>query len=171
MPHSHAPVQLVPQLKRLDRHFGGSWSKLDIEDRARDWAKHLAAAPLASIAVAVDHLIEHHEGHYPKLAVVRRLALEHAHRTTPSVAPQSDRDPCNCCGEMPGWHRLARPRVIEEIERRRQAGIEVDIKADPHLTPIVERLVIRHREGYACSRFNKIHTFADGAADREESAA
>ena len=162
MLHSHAPVQIVPQLKRLDRHFGGSWSKLDIDDRARDWARHLAAAPMPSIVLVVDHLIEHHEGHYPKLALVRRLALEHAQRKAPRTEATPDSERCGNCGELPGWHRLVRPVAAAELERRQTVGLEVDFTTDPHLRPTIERLVTRHLVGYPCQRFNAAHRFADG---------
>lgn len=167
MLHSHAPVQVLPQLKRLDRHFGGPWSKLDINDRARDWAKHLAAAPIASIETAVDYLIEHHEGHYPKLAYVRRVALEHAQRRAPKAEATPESERCGSCGEMPGWHRIDRPHAAAEVERRQTVGLEVDYTADPHLRPTIERLVTRHLVGYPCQRFNAAHRFADGTEPAE----
>ena len=167
MRHSHAPAEFLAQIRRIDRQFGGAWSKLDIDDRAKDWAQHLAVVPLKAVEAAVDWLIEHHEGNYPKLAHIRRLALEHAARHAPADTGNLD-DRCPTCGEPPGWHRIARVAATAEIARRQALGQTVDLIAEPTLAPVVERLVYRHRIGYPCQRFNAAYHFADG--DQAEAA-
>ena len=153
---SHAPVHITPLLARMDRHFGGAWSKQDIDDRARDWARHLAAAPLPAIEAAVDCLIETHEGNYPRLALVRRIALEQTrHFRRPLDAPD---DRCPTCGEEPGWHPVARPRL---------PAVKPYRWPTEYMADTVTRCVIRHRADRPCHYLNAAHHFADGTAPEE----
>lgn len=140
MPISHAPAHLEPLLRRLDLNFGGERARRDVEQRAALWARELAGAPLASVEAAVDTLLRTHDGHYPLVAQVRRLAMEHARRHYPSAVTEGAvSDVCPTCGEVPGWH----PVLLGT-------------------GTVLPRLLWRHREGRPCARFNQSYRFVDG---------
>lgn len=139
MNHPHSAAHILPLLRRMDANFGGAWSREDIDVRSREWGKQLAAAPLPALEKAVDHLIGHHEGHYPKVAQVRRVALEMANREGMIQAKGLD-ESCASCGEVPRWHQV----LIGGATGR-----------------AMERLVWRHHEGRPCVRFNAEHRWAD----------
>lgn len=135
-PLPHAPAHILPLLRRMDANFGGAWSREDIDTRSREWARQLAAVPLAAVTSAVDYLIGHHEGHYPKVAQVRRVAMDMANRN--GILPEREADEsCPRCGATPQWHRVL-------------------VNGTP-----MERHVYRHAVDQPCSRFNAEHRFVD----------
>lgn len=139
MNHPHSAAHILPLLRRMDANFGGAWSREDIDVRSREWGKQLAAAPMPAVEAAVDHLIATHEGHYPKVAQVRRVALELANRNGLVQAKALD-ESCPTCGEIPRPHKV----LIGGPNGR-----------------VMERLVWRHTEGRSCARFNAEHRWAD----------